>query len=293
MNKNNENPKSVTAEQAKGTDAADKQDETIKQSVKKETPDETSDDASGNIDQNGSDTKSTEAEPKQSTGKSAHDDSLLAEVMDKKEKLRKAQAEANELREKLRGYGDIDPKKVQELIKREKEAAQKAAESRGDFEQAKKMMAEEHQAVSAKLNAEIEALKEQLANSHKTIDDLTLGSSFANSNYIKDNLILTPTKARALYGSYFEIKDGSIVAYNKPAGSPDRAPLVDANGDPFNFETAFRKIIEADPDRDTLVRSKVKEGAGSRTDNLASNNKSNTAQLHGVKLIRHALDSGK
>ena len=225
--------------------------------------------------------------------KTKQDEKLLAEVMEKKEKLRKAQGEIETLRKQLDGYGSIDPKEIQALLKREKEAQQKAAEARGDFEQAKKMMAEEHKRDIEAREKEIAELKEKLGYSAATIDNLTLGSNFANSNYIKDNLILTPTKARALYGSYFDIKDGQVIAYNKPAGAADRAPMVDGSGNPYDFDTAFQKIIEADPDRDTLVRSKTKEGAGSRTDNLSVKDGSKNTNLYGKSRILAGLEAEK
>lgn len=245
-------------------------------------------------------TKETQdTEEKQNTAstsdanKTKQDEKLLAEVMDKKEKLRKAQGEIEALRKQLDGYGSIDPKEIQALLKREKEAQQKAAEARGDFEQAKKMMAEEHKRDIEAREKEIAELKEKLGYSAATIDNLTLGSNFANSNYIKDNLILTPTKARALYGSYFDIKDGQVIAYNKPAGAADRAPMVDGSGNPYDFDTAFQKIIEADPDRDTLVRSKTKEGAGSRTDNLSVKDGSKNTNLYGKSRILAGLEAEK
>lgn len=245
-------------------------------------------------------TKETQdTEEKQNTtstndaNKTKQDEKLLAEVMEKKEKLRKAQGEIEALRKQLDGYGSIDPKEIQALLKREKEAQQKAAEARGDFEQAKKMMAEEHKRDIEAREKEIAELKEKLGYSAATIDNLTLGSNFANSNYIKDNLILTPTKARALYGSYFDIKDGQVIAYNKPAGAADRAPMVDGSGNPYDFDTAFQKIIEADPDRDTLVRSKTKEGAGSRTDNLSVKDGSKNTNLYGKSRILAGLEAEK
>jgi hypothetical protein len=38
---------------------------------------------------------------------------------------------------------------------------------------------------------------------------------------------------------------------------------VDASGTPLSFDEAFKKIIEADPEKDFLLKSKVKVGAGS------------------------------
>ena len=56
-----------------------------------------------------------------------------------------------------------------------------------------------------------------------------------------------------------------MVGYDKPRGSAGRAQLVDQLGNPVAFEDAMRKIIEADPDKDSLLRSKVKQGANSQS----------------------------
>lgn len=235
--------------------------------------------------------KTSQENPKEASGKSKEDERLLAEVMEKKEKLRKAQGELDALRAKINEYGGIDPKEVRDLKKREQEAKQKEAEAKGDFELVKKMMAEEHKRDIEAREKEIAELKQKLDQNAATIDNLTLGANFANSKYINENLILTPTKARALYGSYFDLKDGQIIAYDKPAGAADRAPLIDGSGNPYNFDTAFQKIIEADPDRDTLVRSKIKEGARSRTDNLKTQNRTDGQNLFGKSRILAGLKS--
>lgn len=73
------------------------------------------------------------------------------------------------------------------------------------------------------------------------------------------------SKVRALYGTHFEFNDGQIVAYDKPAGAAERTMLVDGKGDPLSFEESIKKIIDADADRDQLIKSKTKPGAGSVT----------------------------
>jgi hypothetical protein len=193
---------------------------------------------------------------------------LLKEVMEKK-------AEAKKLRDALAAFGDLDPAKAKELLDGEakREAARKKAElttleQKGEFERVKTMMAEEHKNQlkahidrAAELEAALNAAKGQ-------IDDLTVGTSFGNSSFVKEELVLTPAKARALYGSHFSIEDGLQVAYDKPAGAKERTKLVDASGDPLGFDAALAKIVDADPDKDTLKKSKLAPGAGSGTTNV-------------------------
>ncbi len=54
-----------------------------------------------------------------------------------------------------------------------------------------------------------------------------------------------------------------MVGYDKPRGAQNRTALVDQYGNAIAFDHAMRKIVEADPEKDHLLRSKVKPGAGS------------------------------
>ena len=100
------------------------------------------------------------------------------------------------------------------------------------------------------------------------------------------------SKARVLYGTHFEFKDGAIVAYDKPAGSAERNILVDAKGDPLSFEAAIKKIVEADPDKDQLLKSKIKPGAGSKTTSKAAAPAEKLEQPTGVSRISAAISKG-
>lgn len=189
---------------------------------------------------------------------------LVREVMDKKNKLKSAQDSEKEAREKLALFGDVDPAKVQEMMKKEADAEKAALEAEGDFQRVKDMMAAEHKKETEAKDAEIAALKEAASATASTIDDLTVGASFGNSKFINENLILSPAKARALYGNRFGIEDGVTVAYDKPAGAKDRTILVDANGSALAFEVAMARIIDEDPDKDSMLRSKAVPGGRSK-----------------------------
>jgi hypothetical protein len=41
--------------------------------------------------------------------------------------------------------------------------------------------------------------------------------------------------------------------------------LVDSKGEPLVFDVALAKLVDADPDKDTLIKSKLRAGAGSHT----------------------------
>jgi len=190
---------------------------------------------------------------------------LLKEVMDKKKALETANLQLAEVTKRLKDFDGIDVTQVRQLLKDKEEQERVQAEARGDYEKLKKQMADSHAAEKTTLQGAIDAATAANAGLQKQIADLTVGGAFAASSFIAEDLTLPVSKARALYGSHFEFKDGVVVAYDKPATSADRAPLVDAAGNPLSFDAAFRKIVDADPDKDQLYRSKLKPGAGSST----------------------------
>jgi len=223
---------------------------------------------------------------------------LLKENMDKKRKLKEAQDALAAANERLKAFDGVDPNELRQLLaereearKEKEEAERKALEAKGDWERLKQMMAEEHEKVVGTLKGELDTTKNALSAAQAQIVDLTIGAQFSNSAFINDELVLTPSKARQIYGSHFELVDGRVVGYDKPAGAKDRTPLVDGAGNPLPFEAALKKLVDADPDRERLVRSKLKEGAGSKTTNDKVDPK--TPEVYGVHRIAAALSKTK
>ncbi len=187
---------------------------------------------------------------------------LLKENMRRKEELRKKDEELTNLKKSIEG---IDLDSVRQMLADKKAAEEKALEAKGDFDNLKKRMAEEH----AK---EVQLLRDQLAGKEAelnklvgNINELTVGGQFANSKLIAEELVYTPNKARAFYGDHFDLVDGKVVGFDKPRGAQNRTALVDQYGEPVAFDDALRKIVEADPEKDYVFKSKVKPGAGSES----------------------------
>lgn len=215
---------------------------------------------------------------------------LLKEVMDKKTKLKTTTKELDEARAALEAYAGVDPAKVKELVRKEAEAEQREAEARGDFDRVKQMMAAEHEREKAALQAERDAERNARAADLALIDELTIGNSFGNSLFIRDTMSITPAKVRSLYGSHFERKDGTVIAYDKPVGAKDRTMLVGADGEPLKFDEALSRIVDADPDKKGLLKSRAKPGANSASD-VDKTAKKTTTTLSGAALIAANLSS--
>ena len=192
------------------------------------------------------------------------------------------------MKEQLSKFEGINLDEVKELLNNKKDMENKKLEDQGQWDLLKKQMAEENSKL-VKAHADKAVELQALADfQQQKIDKLTLGHSFSTSNFINNELTLSSEKTRIIYGSYFELEGDKVVAYDKPKGAQNRVQLVDASGEPLSFEDSLRKIIEADPDKERLIKSKVKAGSGSSTTgdrvNLASQ-----VQLKGMDRIAKAL----
>ena len=79
-------------------------------------------------------------------------------------------------------------------------------------------------------------------------------------------MVYTPSKMEKLYGDHFAYEDGKVVGYDKRAGSKTATKYVGANGEPLAFEVVIKKLVEADKDKDTILKAKGAAGAGSRSE---------------------------
>lgn len=177
------------------------------------------------------------------------------------------------LKEKLAQFGDVDPERVKALLQAEAESEKqrKASEEaellrRGEFDAVKKQMVEAHDVEVADLRAQLELAQNEANSLKRGLIEKTVGTSFGESNFLREKVLMTPAKARVIYGSHFEVnEDGQVVGYDKPAGAKDRTILVDGSGNPLSFELAIERVLRADPEADALLRSEAKPGVGSQT----------------------------
>jgi hypothetical protein len=192
------------------------------------------------------------AKPNPGTGPTDAEAGLLKEVMTLKTKLKAVATD----RAKFAG---IDPDQARTVLAAQDaiEAQAQAIEAQrlkdaGDWEGMKKHLAASNAAEKKALNdtiAEREALTKNLTNS---IHELTIVDAFAKSRFFRDETLLPPAKARRIYESNCELlSDGRVQVVDA-----NREPLVDGSGAPLPFDDAMRRIVEADPDKDHLLRAR-------------------------------------
>jgi hypothetical protein len=192
------------------------------------------------------------------------DDDAAAEVA-------RLQAELAARDARLATYDGLDPEAAKAAIaaKSEAEAARVAAErakaeAEGNWERVRELMVEERDAREAKLKAEIDELRSGNQSTQQRLDSLTLDRAFSDSKFIRDDVALSPAKIRHLFNDYVDLVDGSPVVYDKPKDAKGRTLVTDGNGKALAFNDAIKKVIEADPDKDSMLKSDARAGAGSR-----------------------------
>lgn len=200
-----------------------------------------------------------------SEGTSDKEAELLKEVMKKKDKIKEYEAKTKELTDQLSKFEGIDVDQVRTLLKEREDQETQKLEAKGEWDRLKQRIVDEHKTEMSKVNETIASLQAQLEKSNSTIEELTIGHAFDNSTFIGEELTLTPSKARIIYGAHFDVEDGKIVAYDSPRSNKNRTQMVDGSGNSLSFEESIKRIIDADSDRDKLIKSKMKAGAGSTT----------------------------
>lgn len=208
---------------------------------------------------------------------------LLKELMKQKQALKDAEAKAKALEERISGV-DLDA--AREALKQLEDAENKELERKGEYD---RLLAKQREAAEAAIKDREAKLAETIEQNRKLMESmngLAISNAFSNSRFIVDKLTLTPNKAKAIYGEYFDITDGNIVAYDAPRNSPNRTPIVDSSGNNVDFETAMQQIIENDPDKEYLIKSELKSGSGAKPSNAPSeyNNKKVVDSLDKIAL---------
>lgn len=187
-------------------------------------------------------------------------------------KLEALQAEIAEKEAALKAFEGIDPevakanaKKLADAEKAAKDAEKAKAKAEGDFAKLAELQQAEREAEMKTLADERDAANAKAEAAQRAADKAAISVAFSNSQFLVDETILTPSKAEKLYGDLVEFEDGGIVVYDSPAGVDGRSRLMDTKGKSLSFNEAIAKVISADPDKDTLLKTKAKPGAETST----------------------------
>lgn len=168
----------------------------------------------------------------------------------------KGHREAKEaLEARLQALGDADPK-----------AARQALETLANIDQKKLIDADKVAQIKAEavapLQAELDKIRKEKGDLVEQYGREKIGTSFASSKYIADNLAIPADMVQAAFGRHFEYADGKIVAKDG-----NGVPLLNGDGQPADFDTALAAIVATYPNRDAILKGSGHSGSGSSTPN--------------------------
>lgn len=235
---------------------------------------------------------------------------LLQEVMKKKEKITSLtesntalQTQLDELKAAVSKFDGVDLEEFKTLKQQAQQQREQELEGKGNWAELKAELEERHSnekqqiidqretemmSKVSEINEKLQGVEVQLAKRDAVIEELTIGNAFNSSRFVSDELVPSAAKVRKLYGEHFDVVDGQVHAFDKPRGADKRTLIVDANGQPQTFELALSKIVESDPDVDTIKRASQRSGSDSGSENRQGEHKQEIGS--GINRIQHSLN---
>lgn len=221
---------------------------------------------------------------------------LLRDVMKFKDKYRTVQEEADKLKSEFSEFksalGDLDVDAIKSLAEEQANREKADLEKKGEYDRIVEQMREKNKEKEESYKTQIQELTQKLSEATGQIDDLTIGRQFSDSVFLREESALPPSIARTTFGKHFEMKDGALVGYDKPAGATERTPLVDDSGNPLGFDDAIKALYSGHPESKTLFKSKMKPGANSKDPNQGGGKPADTTAT-GVNRIAASLGARK
>jgi len=91
--------------------------------------------------------------------------------------------------------------------------------------------------------------------------DEKIGGAFARSKFIGEKVAIPADFVQASFGKHFTIEDGKIVAKDANGGQLFSRTR---HGEPADFEEALSILVEAHPQRDSILKSSGASGGGAQ-----------------------------
>jgi len=95
----------------------------------------------------------------------------------------------------------------------------------------------------------------ELQEKIKILENQVIEQEFKNSKFIAEEIKLGAGGAFKVWGENFKVEDGQVVGYQP--GSD--APILGMDFDPADFDTAIKRIVNADPEGNNILKPKQEE----------------------------------
>ena len=136
-----------------------------------------------------------------------------------------------------------------------------------EIKTAAKKAAEDQVAAAAKAsNEKIAELTKDRDGLQNALFTEKVGGAFSRSKFITDKIAVPSDMVQAMFGSRFKVENGKIIgvgADNQPIYSRSKA------GEIAEFDEALESMVDAYPNRDTILKGTGNQGDGARHPNGA------------------------
>lgn len=182
-------------------------------------------------------------------------------------KQHRERAEAAEGKAKL-FEGIEDPEAAKKAIETVKNLDQGQLVTAGKVEEIKKAAqkaAEDQVAAAAKAsNEKIQELSSKLGASQNELYSEKVGGAFSRSKFIADKIAVPTDMVQAMFGQRFKVEEGKIIGVGldgQPIYSRAKA------GEIATFDEALESMVDAYPNRDSIIKGTGNKGDGARHSN--------------------------
>jgi hypothetical protein len=161
-----------------------------------------------------------------------------------------------DLESKLKSLDGIDPDKYRQAVDSLSKIDQKKLIEAGDVD---KLRREIEDSFKAKYEPEINSARDEMNKMKSQYNSEKLSNAFNGSAYIRDNVAVPSDIARAAFGDRFKIEDGKMIATDSQGNTiySRKNP-----GNPADFDEAIMQIIDAYPNRDSILKAANHQGTG-------------------------------
>ena len=173
------------------------------------------------------------------------------------------------------GIEDADSaRKALETVKNLKDGELVTAGKVEEIKTAAKKAAEDQVAAAAKAsNEKIAELTKERDGLQNSLFTEKVGGAFSRSKFITDKIAVPSDMVQAMFGNRFKVENGKIIgvgADNQPIYSRSKA------GEIADFDEALESMVDAYPNRDTILKGTGNQGDGARHSNGGGSNGAKT-----------------
>lgn len=139
--------------------------------------------------------------------------------------------------------------------------------------------------IAESFSAKLTAAQEKLQAYEGELYAEKIGGAFTRSQYAKDRLAIPADFVQARFGEAFKIEDGQVVAYDANGG---KIYSRERPGELATFDEALEVLVDAYPQKDSILRADNSGGMGSHTSAGAGRPGSTRGDFGGTREERKA-----